>query len=577
MQPREKILAGVLAAVVGFWFLRPVFNAMFIEPLTSRTDEITTLEASVGRLQIRKAELLRDTTQLAEWQAESLPPDALDAEREYPKWLYALAELCGWEEIGIVAGGRNTRQSSFTGVPITLNAESTLDGINRFLSLMETSDLLQRISMLNIECPYPEGNPIMTVNVTLEGLALTDAAGRSRLFPDTLLAEELSETDETVNVDSFAGFPEATPFRVRVNNELIDVVGMDGNNWRVERGAAGTFPAEHSASDIVELLPSQDEVASSSEQLSLVIDRIFVLPRPGFVGRAEFAELPVAIRGETFASRLEVDNWNSDEGTPRFRLLSEAPEGLQFSPSSGELNWELGDDAELATYDLEVAAYGLDSDVPVLEDTVSLVVRRPNRPPRISAPREIDAWLGRPLTLAPEFEDADLPEDELFFSLDGDIPEGASFDSRTGEFSWTPLVTEDLGELELDLTVTDSGTPPESDTVRLVFNRRDDNALYTFLVGTIIQGERQEAWLFDRVREDDQLRLLKLQEGESFHIADMEGTIEEIRVASIDIRFEGALYELPVGKNLREWQLIEQVEDNATSTTPAVSDAPESE
>ena len=63
-------------------------------------------------------------------------------------------------------------------------------------------------------------------------------------------------------------------------------------------------------------------------------------------------------------------------------------------------------------------------------------------------------------------------------------------------------MTEDLGELELELTVTDAGTPPESDSVDLVFNLLDDNAIYTRLVGTIVQGENSEAWLYDPATDD---------------------------------------------------------------------------
>ena len=129
MQPREKILAGSLAAIVAVWFLRPAFNAMFIEPLGSRNAAIQTLDNDVADLKVREAELFRDTEQLAEWRDASLPPDTYDAEREYPKWLRAMAHLSGWEEIDIVPGARNNRQSSFAGVSATIHAEATVKSV----------------------------------------------------------------------------------------------------------------------------------------------------------------------------------------------------------------------------------------------------------------------------------------------------------------------------------------------------------------------------------------------------------------------------------------------------------------
>lgn len=574
MQPREKILAGVLAAVVAVWFIGPAFKSMFIEPLNDRNDKVGRLETEVSGLELKQAQLLEATRRREEWRLDSLPPEVLAAQREYRNWLYEMAQLAGWDELEIGAVGQSSRYSAFSTISTTLQGEATLDGINQFLALMESADLVHRVSALNIECPTPDGNPAMTVSITLEGVAMTNAAERSRLFPQTLLADECSRRDEAVRVDSSAGFPEEPPFRVRINDELLDVVGMEGTEWQVERGAADTLPSEHDEAAVVELLPVRENAPGAAE-LALVVDRIFVLPRQPSGGRKRFAELPPAIRGRDYSTRLEVSNWDPVDGTPRFELVGGAPEGLEFNSASGTLNWELADDAELETYELKVAAYGADADAPVLEDTLDLEVRRPNRAPRLSEPDLIVAWLGRSLVFVPEVEDADLPDEQLSFSLDGDVPSDARFDRRTGEFRWTPAVTEDLGELELELTVTDSGAPPESDTVTLVLDRRDDSATYTYLVGTIVQGADQEAWLYDRATGERTL----LVEGRDFQVADVRGTVEAIRVASINVRHEGALYELAVGKSLREWRLIEPAapaERDETASPAGSSDSADS-
>jgi acetolactate synthase small subunit len=571
MQPREKILAGVLATIVAVWFVRPMFKSIFIDPLADRNAKITRLNDDVSNLELRQLQLLQDTAQLAEWRDASLPPDVLAARREYPKWLYAMAELAGWEDVKVTQATENVRlqQANYSTVDSTIEAEATLDGINQFLSLMESAELLQRMSLLKIESPDIESNPVMAVTIKLEGVAVADASERSVLFPTTLLTDELSERGDRLAVASTDGFPQTTPFRVRVDKELLNVVSTEGTDWRVERGVNGTFTSAHDANDPVELLPESDAPADTYQQL--VVDRLFVKPRPGYTGRPQFEELAAAVRGTTYSERLEVANWDPANGAPRFRLMSGAPDGLSLSSSTGELRWELDDDAALKTYYLKVAAYGGTSDDPLLQETLSLQVRRPNRAPHLSAPQAIDAWLGRPLSFVPQVEDADLPEERLTFSLSGDVPPDATFNKQTGEFRWTPPLTGDLGEQELELTVADSGTPPESDSATIVLNLRDDCAYYTKLVGTIVQGDRQEAWLYDQIEEDEGLRFLRLREGESFHVADIQGTVEEIRITSIDIRSNGALYELPVGKRLRDWRLIEEPAADETSDTAETS------
>jgi len=532
--------------------------------LSSRSSAGTTTsaaESNVANLELKQLQLLEAARMHEEWRVNSLPPEGLTAQREYQNWLYAMAQLAGWEDLEVGLVGQNNRYDGFTTVTTTLDGATTLDGINQFLSLMESTGLVHRISALHIESTDYEGNPEMNVSITLEGVAMKDAASRSRLFPTALLAEECSRQDDVVRVDSVDGFPEESPFRIRIGDELLDVVGVEDNEWQVERGVANTFSRTHDADDIVELLPVRESVPDAAE-LALVVHRIFVLPPQVFAGRKQFSELPPAIRGREFSARLEVENWGPQDGTPRFELLSGAPEGLEFNPATGQLDWEPAEDAELATYDLKVAAYGADSDEPVLEDVLALEVRRPNRAPRLAQPGAIDVWLGRSVTFTPQVEDPDLPNDELTFSLSGDVPDDASFDRRTGEFRWTPSVTEDLEDLELELTVTDTGVPPESDQVRLVLALQDDSATYTKLVGTIVQGKDQVAWLYDRSTNER----IRLTVGAEFEVADVTGTVEDIRLTAIDVRSEGALYELSVGDSLRDWRLIEPAATNETSS-----------
>ena len=64
--------------------------------------------------------------------------------------------------------------------------------------------------------------------------------------------------------------------------------------------------------------------------------------------------------------------------------------------------------------------------------------------------------------------DVDTPSDELTYSASG-LPEGASFDSATRTFSWTPTEALGPGTYQVTFTVTD-GELPDSETITITVN-----------------------------------------------------------------------------------------------------------
>jgi hypothetical protein len=61
----------------------------------------------------------------------------------------------------------------------------------------------------------------------------------------TSLSKEIDSTQTKIIVDDCAGFPDSPVFRIAVENELMLVTGIDGNEWTVERGIEGTRSAIH--------------------------------------------------------------------------------------------------------------------------------------------------------------------------------------------------------------------------------------------------------------------------------------------------------------------------------------------
>lgn len=68
---------------------------------------------------------------------------------------------------------------------------------------------------------------------------------------EATLVQAVSAADTTITVDDASVFP-AAPFRLSINDEIVEVTEVAGNELTVERGKEGTAPAEHNAGDKAE-------------------------------------------------------------------------------------------------------------------------------------------------------------------------------------------------------------------------------------------------------------------------------------------------------------------------------------
>jgi hypothetical protein len=122
-------------------------------------------------------------------------------------------------------------------------------------------------------------------------------------------------------------------------------------------------------------------------------------------------------------------------------------------------------------------------------------------------------------------------------------------DSVTGVLNWSPPAEANLGEFEVEITVTDAGQPAESDRRTLTLRLTDDNALYTYFVGSVVHNGVREAWLYDRSTNQRTV----VHEGEEFRIADLTGKVTRITEDAMDVESGEHVYRLELGQNLRGW------------------------
>ena len=104
----------------------------------------------------------------------------------------------------------------------------------------------------------------------------------------------------------------------------------------------------------------------------------------------------------------------------------------------------------------------------------NLTPHQNNNPPALAnVPNFIAARNGL-FTFTASATDAEAPAQSLVFSLDAGAPSGASINSSSGVFTWTPSNAQAFGIYTLTARVTDTGSPPMSDaqtfTITLLTN-----------------------------------------------------------------------------------------------------------
>src|SRR5205814_2382766 len=106
-----------------------------------------------------------------------------------------------------------------------------------------------------------------------------------------------------------------------------------------------------------------------------------------------------------------------------------------------------------------------DNGTPALNDTKSftVVVTELNSPPTLTVPPDQTIPELSTLTVTKTASDADLPANNLTFSLLSG-PTGVHLDSATGLLTWTPTEAQGPSTNLITVRVTDNGTPALSDT-----------------------------------------------------------------------------------------------------------------
>ena len=139
--------------------------------------------------------------------------------------------------------------------------------------------------------------------------------------------------------------------------------------------------------------------------------------------------------------------------------LPTCPTGAIFNPTTRAFSWTpaFGDSGN---YNVTFTVTDDGSPAESNSEVVTISVGNVNRPPVLGTIGSKSVDEGTPLTFTVTASDPD--GDNLTFSA-SNVPTGASFNPSTRVFSWTPAFG-DAGNYDVTFTVTDDGTPAESDS-----------------------------------------------------------------------------------------------------------------
>ncbi|MEP6664514.1 MAG: putative Ig domain-containing protein, partial [Verrucomicrobiota bacterium] len=185
------------------------------------------------------------------------------------------------------------------------------------------------------------------------------------------------------------------------------------------------------------------------------------------VGSSNQAPVLTAISNRTVvelsALTFTANASDPDGNAITFSLGTNSPSGATINSTNGFFAWTPSEEQGPGIYSITV--FATDDGTPALFDskTFSVTVNETNSAPVLSTISDYTIPEGSTLLITNSATDSDLPTNLLSFTID-DSPTGATIQSDTGVFSWTPGESQGPSTNVVTIRVTDNGSPALSAT-----------------------------------------------------------------------------------------------------------------
>ena len=154
--------------------------------------------------------------------------------------------------------------------------------------------------------------------------------------------------------------------------------------------------------------------------------------------------------------------FDSDEPaqTITWTLGADAPSGVTLDSSVPALRWTPTETQGPGIYSFAVEAADDGEPVEKVSATVTIAVVEANQAPMFGAAGPQTVTEGQTVIVNLSATDADLPAQQLTYSLEAGAPTGAAVNANNGQFAWTPVEADGPGSYTITVLATDNGTPP---------------------------------------------------------------------------------------------------------------------
>ena len=231
----------------------------------------------------------------------------------------------------------------------------------------------------------------------------------------------------------------------------IEFVGVNGKNGSAPNPTR-TVPA-NTWTTLTFNIPAEPAAGFTGDGVLTSATGLGVLEHLAFVPAAGMGAYTVYL--DNFAvAQSKVLTYSLDAG---------APAGASISPSTGVFTWTPAEAQGPGTYNITVRV--TDNASPPQSDskTFSVTVTEVNSAPILSAISNKTVNEGTFLSFTASATYLDIPANSLSYSLDAGAPAGASINSSSGLFTWTPTEAQGPGTYNITVRATDNGVPAMSD------------------------------------------------------------------------------------------------------------------
>lgn len=127
------------------------------------------------------------------------------------------------------------------------------------------------------------------------------------------------------------------------------------------------------------------------------------------------------------------------------------PAGATFDSSTQKFSWVPAEDQGPGTY---VVTFKVSDGSLTDSKSVTITIKEANQPPTLTAPAGVTADEMTQVSFTVSATDPDIPANTLTLSASG-LPSGASFNTSTQQFTWTPTEAQGPGSYPVSFTVSD--------------------------------------------------------------------------------------------------------------------------